>query len=59
MSIKKKIYWRPSKLIEDPLTGEAWALMYGGDGRVRFVNTTDIQGPLWSEEDFIRRESIN
>lgn len=51
-----KIYWRPSRLIEDPLTGEVYVLMFGGSGRVRYVSTSEIQEPIWSEERFKRNE---
>jgi hypothetical protein len=54
---EKKIYWYPAKLIEDPLTGEVYVLMYGGSGRVRFVRATEIQSPIWSENIF--KENIS
>jgi hypothetical protein len=53
----RKIYWVPSRLIEDPLTGENYVLMFGGSGRIRFIHVTDIQGPLWSEGDYKYRNN--
>lgn len=53
----RKIHWRPSKLIEDPLTGDVYVLMYGGSGRVRYLLVTDIQDPIWSEEEFKRKKN--
>ena len=54
----KKIYWRPTRELQDPLTGERYVLMYGGAGRIRFVSTTEIQGPVWNEERFKRRKKV-
>ncbi len=51
----RSIYWTPSKLIEDPLTGEVFVLMYGGSGRVRFVRASEIQQPVWNEKRFIEK----
>jgi len=51
---KKRIHWKPSRLIEDPMTNEVYVLMYGGSGRVRFLSTTEIQDPVWFEERFRR-----
>jgi hypothetical protein len=52
----KKIYWVPSRLIEDKLTGEVYVLMYGGSGRVRYVHTSEVQPPVWDESRFRRKE---
>lgn len=49
---KKKIYWIPSRLIEDVENRKVWVLLYGGSGRVRFVESSEIQGRFWDEERF-------
>lgn len=54
--MKRKINWYPARLIEDPLTGENYVLMFGGSGRVRFVKCDHIQSPIWSEEFFNRNK---
>jgi hypothetical protein len=53
---KLNINWYPARLLEDPLTGNNYVLMYGGSGRIRFVSVSEIQGPLWNEEMFKRNE---
>jgi len=55
---KRKINWYPARLVEDPMTNDVYVLMFGGSGRVRFVNTTEIQDYTWDEKRFQERKEL-